>query len=206
MNRRSTQYLLATFALVFASLNVSCTDSFQGEYEDPNKREIVDDKWNESDAKKTAEVMVAGALKKSWLAKFKRVNNGKRPVVIVDEIENRTDEHIDTHMLTEFIRDELLNSGEVRFVNKKSRQKILDEIKYQNSGEVAGSTAKKRGRQTGADFFMGGAISSSVHTQGGLKTVYYQVNLTLTDLETSEFVWSNKNQIKKRFKRSGSSW
>ncbi|MBP9707212.1 MAG: penicillin-binding protein activator LpoB [Oligoflexales bacterium] len=184
----------------------ACTPAFQGEYDDPNKREIVDDKWNESDAKKTAEVMVNDALKKSWLDKYKRMHKGERPVVIVDDVENRTDEHIDTVSLTDYIQDELINSGEVRFVDKKRRQKILDEIKYQHGGEVAKSTAKERGRQTGADYMMAGAISSSVHTQEGLKTVYYQVNLTLTDLESSEFVWSSKHEIKKRFNRSGSKW
>jgi len=183
-----------------------CTSSFQGEYDDPNKREIVDDKWNESDAKKTAEVMINGVLKKPWLEVFKRGHNNQRPVVIVDEVENRTDEHIDTKALTENIQDELLNSGQVRFVDKEKRQKILDEVKYQQSGAVAAGSQKKAGRQTGADFFLSGAMSSSVHTQEGLKTVYYQVQLKMTDLETSEIVWSDKNEIKKRFKRSGSSW
>lgn len=183
-----------------------CTPAFQGEYDDPNKREIVDDKWNESDAKKTAEIMVNGALKKPWLEIYRRQHNGTRPVVIVDEVENRTDEHIDTKSLTEYIQDELINSGQVRFVDKEKRQKILDEIKYQQSGAVSGASAKKSGRQTGADYFLSGAMSNSVHTQGGLKTVYYQVNLKLTDLETSEIVWSQKNEIKKRFNRSGSGW
>jgi hypothetical protein len=40
----------------------------------------------------------------------------------------------------------------------------------------------------------------------GLKTVSYQVNLILTELESAEIVFSKKYAIKKRFKRSGSSW
>ena len=126
--------------------------------------------------------------------------------MIVDEVENRTDEHIDTKALTEFIRDELINSGKIRFLNESRRKKILEEIKYQNSGAVSESTRKKAGRQIGAAFMLGGAISSSVHSQGGLKTVTYQTNLTLTNLETSEIEWSEKKRIKKRFKRSGSSF
>jgi hypothetical protein len=44
-----------------------------------------------------------------------------------------------------------------------------------------------------------------VHSQdkGGLKTVTYQTALNFTDLETTEVVWSGKELIKKRFKRSG---
>lgn len=200
--------ILGQFAVLgfMGILGNSCTDSFQGEYVDPNTREIVDDKWNESDSKKSAEEMIKSMLGKPWLEQFKKKHNGQAPVVIVDDVENRTDEHIDWKTLTEFIQDELINSGRVRFVNKDKRKQILDEVKYQNSGEVRQDSAKKRGAQTGADFFLGGAISSSVHTQKGLKTVHYQVNLTLTDLESAEIIWSEKNLIKKRFNRSGASW
>jgi uncharacterized protein (TIGR02722 family) len=194
-------------ALVVATVSplvISCTPSFEGTYSDPAKAEIVDDKWNETDARKTAEVLINSALTKPWLTAFTTVNKNKKPVVIVDDVENRTDEHIDTKALTEFIRDELINSGKVSFVNESRRQKILEEIKYQNSGAVSAASKKSTGKQTGADFMLGGAISSSVHSQEGLKTVTYQTNLILTNLETAEIEWSEKHLIKKRFNRSGS--
>ncbi len=198
---------LLKFLSVFAVFTMaSCTDRFEGEYVDPSSREIVDDKWNDSDYKKTAEVLINEMLAKPWLESYKRKNGGRQPVVVVDDVENRTDEHIDWKTLTEYIQDELINSGRVRFVNKERRKAILDEVKYQNSGQVRESTAKKEGGQTGADYFLGGAISSSVHTQKGLKSVHYQVNMTLTDLSSAEIVWSGKNLIKKRFNKSGSSW
>lgn len=191
--------------LTASFLSLSCAPDFEGTYSDPAKAEIVDDKWNETDAKKTAESMIASVLTKAWLQEHRtRVRN--KPVVIVDMVENRTDEHIDTKALTEFIRDELINSGKVRFLNKARRQAILDEMNYQESGMVSKRTQKKKGRQIGADFLLGGAISSQVHSRDGLKTVTYQTALTMTNLETSEIVWSGKERIKKRFKRSGSSW
>lgn len=196
-------------ASLFALLSVAvvgCTKDFEGTYSDPAKEEIVDDKWNETDARKTAEEMIASVLSKSWLEDYKRKHKGEKPIVIVDDVENRTDEHIDTKALSEYIRNELINSGKVRFVNAERRQKILDEIKYQNSGAVAEGSRKKLGNQIGADFFLGGSISSQVATQGGLKTVTYQTNLILTNLETTEIEWSEKKMIKKRFKRSGAGW
>ena len=87
----------------------------------------------------------------------------------------------------------------MRFLNNQQRDKILAEIKYQNSGMVESKSRKKAGRQIGADFMLSGAISSSVHTRDGLKTVTYQTALTLTNLETSEIAWSGKKLIKKRF-------
>jgi penicillin-binding protein activator len=181
----------------------ACTKDFQGEYDDPATVEIVDDRWNETDARKTAEALISSSLSKPWLATFTKTNNGERPIVLVDDIENRTAEHIDTKALTESVRNELINSGKVRFVNESRRQKILEEIKYQESGAVAASSAKKSGRQIGADYMLGGAISATVNMQGGLKVVTYQTNLILTNLETAEIEWSEKYPIKKRFRRSG---
>lgn len=191
--------------LVFGSTLVACAPSFQGTYSDPAKAEIVDDRWSETDARKTAEALVESVLNRAWLSEH-QAKFQQRPVVVVDDVQNRTDEHIDTRALTDAIQDELINSGRVRFVSKERRQAILDEVKYQSSGAVAEESRRKLGRQIGADFMMAGAISSSVHSQGSLKTVTYQVNLQLIDLETAEIVWSDRNLIKKRFTRARAGW
>ena len=183
-----------------------CAPKFQGEYSDPEKAEIVDDKWNETDARKTAEVMITSCLGRPWLEEFKKSHKGAKPVVLVQDVENRSDEHIDTKALTEFIQTELINSGKVRFVEKDRRKAILDEIAYQNSGTTNAKTKKSSGKQIGADFMLSGAISSQVHTQGGEKTVSYQTQLNLTNFETAEIEFTEKHIIKKTFKRSGSSW
>jgi uncharacterized protein (TIGR02722 family) len=185
---------------------VSCTPKFQGEYSDPQKVEIVDDKWNETDARKTAELMITSALGRPWYENFKKSHNGKQPIVIVQDIENRSDEHIDTKALTEFMESELVNSGKVRFVEKGRRQQVLDELSFHNSGAVSSSTKKKTGNMTGADFMLAGAISSQVHTQEGIKTVSYQTQMKLINIETTEIQWTDKHEIKKKFKRSGASW
>lgn len=196
-----------TLALLAVGLmGTACTKSFEGEYADPAKAEIVDDKWNETDARKTAEHMIKGLLEKPWLTVYEKTHSGAKPVVIVDDVENRTDEHLDVKQLTDYIQDELINSGKVRFVNKAQRQKLLDEIKYQQSGNVDGKSAKKGGRQVGADYVLSGNVTSSVHQMDGVKTVTYQTNLTLTNIETFELEWSTKYEIKKRFRRSGAGW
>lgn len=193
---------LIGFGLVW--LVSACAPSFEGTYSDPAKAEIVDDKWNETDARKVATSLINQVMTKPWLAEYSARNKGEKPIVIVDEIANRTDEHIDTKALTEYMQDELINSGKVRFLNAEKRKQILEEIKYQNSGTTAENSKKKLGKQIGADYMLGGAISSSVHTgdSGGLKTVTYQTALNLTDLETTEIIFSGKELIKKRFKRS----
>ncbi len=194
--------------LPVAVLSVTgCTPSFEGEYSDPNTTEIVDDRWNDADARKTSEILIRSMLEKPWLNEFKGKHNGEKPVVLVADIANRTDEHIETKAIGEGIRDELINSGKIRFVDGDRRKQILEEMRYQNeSGMVSKQSAKKKGNQTGADFMLSGTLTSIVNEEKGRKNVVYQTILQLTDLETTEMVWSQKYQIKKRFKRSGAGW
>ena len=117
---------LAFLPLLFVLFTTNCT-TFSGEYGDPNTVEIIDDKWNETDARKTAEILIKSSLSKPWLAVYQAQHNNAKPIVMVDEIENRTNEHIDTKALTTYIRNELLNSGKVRFIDNKSREKLLEE-------------------------------------------------------------------------------
>ena len=150
--------------------------------------------------------MITSCLGRPWFEEFKKAHKGNKPIMLVQDVENRSDEHIDTKALTEFIQTELINSGKVRFVEKGRRKQILDEVAYQNSGAVNAATKKSSGKQIGADFMLSGAISSQVHTMDNVRTVSYQTQLNLTDLETSEITWTEKHIIKKNFKRSGSSW
>ena len=205
---KKSNVIKALFFLVGFLFLGACSESFVGEYSDPKAVEIVDDRWNETDARKSAEVLINSMLSKPWLNEHLRGHEGKRPMVVVDTIENRTDEHIDTKAIGEAIRDEILNSGQVRFADLEGREKILKEMKYQNkSGMVSANTAQQLGKQIGAQFMLTGNLSSSVHSNdSGLKTVTYQIVLKLTNFESAEIVWSQKYDIKKRFKRSSLGW
>lgn len=193
---------VVTFSLMLMAAS-SCAPKFQGEYSDPEKVEIIDDKWNETDARKTSELMITSVLGRPWYEEFKKAHGGKMPVVIVQSIENRSDEHIDTQALTEFMEAELVNSGKVRFIEKGRRQEVLDELAFHNSGAVGKETKKSTGKMKGADFMLAGAISSQVHGEGGTKTVSYQTQMKFIDIESTEIVWTDKHEIKKKFKRAG---
>ncbi len=183
----------------------ACVPKFQAEYSDPATQEIVDDRWNETDARKSAEALVAAVLQKPWLHRFQATKK-RRPVIGVDEVRNKTAEHIDTKALTDYVRDELINSGRVRFVNIAKRKRLRQELDYQRSGAVAARTRAATGQQVGIDYLFGGTLSSQEHVRDGLKTVTYQVVLTLTNLATSEIEWSKKHLIKKRFQRRDTKW
>ena len=177
----------------------SCT-SFQAEYANPSEVELINDKWNETDARVSSEHLVKNALESPWLNDYE-LRYKKRPIVVVSSIENRTDEHIDTRALSETIRNSLINSRQVRYVNKRQRQEILDEMNYQNSGAVDPGLAKRIGKQIGADYLLTGSISSIVAANGKRKNVVYQVEAALTNLQTAEVEWTNIYRSKKKFRR-----
>ncbi len=210
----------------------ACTPSFEGEYQDPNARaEMLDDKWNEDDAKIVASKIILqmlyenyqdieknpGAMKieRAWLKKYKAkmVRTTRKsadeidgPVVIFKNLSNKTSEHIPITALNEAIRHELINSGNVRFSNiDELGDDVVKQLKYQaDSGMVSPESAKQLRKQVGADFFLTGTISSQEHTLKGQKRVSYETNLILTDIETALITWSGKADIRKSFKRS--SW
>lgn len=198
-----------TLALAGASLSLTACTSFQGDYGDPNQVQVLDDRWNPSDASMTVEKMVKDMTRAAWVENWRGDQNKKtsdRPFVLVDDMENRTSEVIDTKALYEDLRSQILNDGKVRFLDGDLRQKILNEYKYQQSGVVQQQHVKGPGNQYGADFFLSGAISSIRSQQGGKSSIQYQIEMKLVNIGTGELVWSGIEKIRKNFKRSSLGW
>ena len=59
---------------------------------------------------------------------------------------------------------------------------------------------KKFGLENGADFILQGSINSIVDAYKRKKTVTYQINLELTNIETNEVVWIGEKKISKMVK------
>jgi len=61
--------------------------------------------------------------------------------------------------------------------------------------------ARGPGQQRAAEFLLGGVITSSVQEVGSNKVVYYKATFELTDIETTEIVWTDHKEIRKDFKK-----
>lgn len=123
------------------------------------------------------------------------------PVMIIFGIENRTSEHIDTRALADAIRTQLIQSGRFQFVNEAQRQKIEQEIAYQNQGYISPESRIQIGKQVGAKYMLTGSLVSI--TQDELKQVrikkknlrYYRLTLEITNLNTNLIVWTDEQEI-----------
>jgi uncharacterized protein (TIGR02722 family) len=161
-----------------------------------DEKVIYDEGYHFSDKKAIVADMVASLLTKPPL-----VTSTERPVVIVYGIANRTSEHISTSAITDDMRQALLESGRVRFVNETQRKNIEAETSYQYGGSVAAETRVERARQVGASYMLTGTLRSIEKKQPRqwrlTKKVlmYYSLNLELTDIKTGLIEWADSTEV-----------
>lgn len=123
------------------------------------------------------------------------------PVLIVYGVANQTSEHIDTGGITDDIRLALLQAGKYRFVSKAQRDNIASELAFQSGGAVDPAQVAVIGKQTGADYILGGTLRSIEKQQpkqwrlNKREMIYYSLNLELTSLTTGEIAWADKVEL-----------
>jgi penicillin-binding protein activator len=163
---------------------------------DPGKQIDLSGRWNDTDSKLVAQEMTKDVLGRPWRETFFNKTN-KKPTVIVGVVTNKSSEHIEADVFIKDIEREFVNSGMVRLVqNSEFREKVRQERADQ--GQYASpETAKKWGKELGADFMMFGTINSVTDVYNKKKVMFYKVNLELTDMETNEIVWIGDKEIKK---------
>ncbi len=167
-----------------------------GSYDDPNRVELLDDKFNEADMQQMADTMIKSLVACPFIA-----NSPKPPILIMEKVQNASSEHLDTVAMTDKIRTALIKSGKVRFVNKEERGTLEDEYKYNEGAHVNKNTQKKRGSQIGADFIISGRIMSNVQEVGNDKFIYYKLTVNLTNTETSTIDCTEEREIRKKYRK-----
>lgn len=186
-----------TFLTSMLALSACGPKAFvKGEYDDPERENLMTDQWSETDMQKAVADLVASMVKNPVIANAK-----VPPIVMVTSLQNKTSEHIDGQNIMDMVRVELSQTGKVAFIDKEARQDIADEYNYQDSGMVNETTKKGPGGQIGADFIVNGRLDSNVQEVGKDKTVYYKLTLNLTNLKTSVISWTNHKQLRKTFKK-----
>jgi uncharacterized protein (TIGR02722 family) len=166
---------------------------------DPNVATDISGRWNDTDSKLVAEEMTKDVLTKAWIGNFEKKLN-RKPVVIIGSVRNKTSEYIDATMFIKNMEVAFINEGRVSVVQSADeRNQVRDERNDQQTF-ASEESKKKWGKEKGADFMMNGVITSITDEYKNRKSVAYQINLELTDLETNEKVWIGQKQIKKLVK------
>ena len=162
--------------------------------------------WNDTDVRIVADDLINQLINASWYNQYIK-ETGKKPVVIVGSFRNKSDEHIDTSIISKKLEYSLIKTGKVISVaNANERQEIRterDEQQIYSSLE----TAKNIGNETAADFILQGDIKTIVDSNGKKTTRTYYVSCELIDIETNAKIWLGENSsIKKLITRASATF
>ncbi|MEC4112535.1 penicillin-binding protein activator LpoB [Myroides pelagicus] len=161
----------------------------------------ISGRWNNTDSREVAQQMTRQIMEGPWIYNFQDENEGKRPVVIVGMVYNKSHEHIEAETFVKDIEQAFIQTQRVRLVQGGKKREELRGERADQQTNASVSSMKKFGLEQGADFMLQGSINSIVDAHKKQKVVYYQVNLELTNIQTNEVVWVGDKKIAKYVKR-----
>jgi penicillin-binding protein activator len=166
---------------------------------DPSTQVDLSGRWNDTDSRKVADQIIFDLFDSD---KFKEYANtlGRKPVIVVGLIRNKTAEHIDADNFVKKFEVVIHNSNAADIVESDEFRDKLRVERTQQQDFADASTAKQFGKELGADLMLFGEMTSEADTHNNKKVVNYITTVFLTDVETNRRVWYGQNEIKKYVK------
>ncbi len=158
--------------------------------------------WNDADSRMTAETLIVQALESGWYGEH-RYETGKKPVVIVGRIANKSAEHIPVKTFVADLERALINSGKVTMVASAEEREGVRAERADQQEYSANATISAWGREMGADYMLLGEINTILDREGGDEVKFYQVDVYLVNLEDNTKAWVGFKKIKKYVSRDG---
>lgn len=196
-------------SILTLSLLASSCGGFKAKRVDANESDekglSITDNWMSADTSQA----IADVIKqmKAHPGYNKMKSRFGTPKVFIAEVQNQTSE---AYFPIGDLNDELLNelslSGEFELVDNQAREAVLKEITYQNDGMVDPSSAKKIGKQTGADIMIFGNVYMKPEKRDGKTIKEYSVNIRMTDLEKATEVLRTRTKVFKYSEKSKVGW
>jgi hypothetical protein len=188
---------------------VSCA-SFKAERVDnktsDEKALTITDQWVQADTEQVIREAMKEMNEHKGLRRY-MMEHGKQLKLFVGEVQNLTAE---AYFPINDINDELLNEiskqGDFTLVDAEARGALLKEITYQNDGMVDPNTAKKVGKQTGADLMIFGNVFMKPESRDGKTIKQYSVNLRITDIEKGVEIFRTRTKLSKFSQQKKMGW
>ncbi|RZM24896.1 MAG: penicillin-binding protein activator LpoB [Pedobacter sp.] len=166
----------------------------------PDQTIDISGNWNNTDSRMVAQELTNNILNAAWLNNHTQQHAGKKPVVIVGMVQNKSHEHIEAETFIKDLEQAFLQTQRIGLVQGGKKREELRGEKADQQTNASVSTMKKFGLESGADYILQGSINSIVDSHKRQKVVYYQVNLELTNIQTNEVVWIGDKKIAKYVK------
>ena len=188
--------LIKIFTLLFIAI-IAFSCAHRVTRIDSSNTPDISGKWNNTDSRLTSEEMIQQCLNEKWLMNYIETNKGKKPVVIVGMVTNKSHEHIEAETFIKDLERTFINTSRVGVVQSGKKREEMRTEKADQQTNASISTMKKFGLENGADFILQGSINSIVDAYKRKKTVTYQINLELTNIQSNEIVWIGEKKISK---------
>lgn len=192
MNMKQTMYAAAVAAAVAAS---GCA-TYRPPVDDSQlDRGATTTRIEPQDVRRTVEAMVDSLLSDAGVVE---ATGGKRPVLDIEPMKNRSHMILDMTSITDSIRTRLIRSRMFRFVDRSTAGAdiaIMDE--QAQLGLTDPNQAVQPGRQIAAQMYLTGSLTDMVNDTGRMSDRYYKFNMILKDLRTGEIVWTDEKEIRK---------
>ena len=135
-----------------------------------------------------------------WAGEIRATN--PPPLVAIWPIQNNTSYHLDDQLLTllSSIETTLVNSGDVRVVSRQRQSELAREIGLQQGASFDPTTARKVGRQMGAQYFVTGKVTSVEEKIQSMRRVQYMLFIQVLDIETGLIKFQNESARSKALK------
>jgi uncharacterized protein (TIGR02722 family) len=193
--------ILPVMLIALALMLTACGPSVKVQRVSTDTVADLSGKWNSTDSRLVAEEMIRDVVSRPWLSTFLQ-EEGRTPVLIIGTMRNLSSEHIEMGTFVADISRELINSGAVRFVaSRDMREEVRDEREDQQY-YASEETAKKMAAELGADYMLKGTVKTIMDNVDRTSAKYYQVDMELIDVETTETVWIGNKEIMKIVERS----
>jgi penicillin-binding protein activator len=194
--KNGIKVILTAVALGALALS-GCASTMQ--YGDAGSAKPISTEFGSSDLQQIADSMVDSLL---IFPPMVELTTGRRPVVSVDKVKNKSMQHIDTESVTDSIRARLIRSGKFRFIDRTTDTQTVEELKIQqDSGLVDKKNAVEFGQQFGAEFLLTSNFSEITQRVSNTTDTYYKFTMSLKNLKTGILEWSDEKEIRKVFKR-----
>lgn len=166
---------------------------------DPTQQIDLSGRWNDSDSRQVADKMTTDLLSSARFQEYVQVL-GKKPVIIVGQIRNRTSEHIDANAYIKKFEVAIFNSGKADIVESSTFRDKLREERAQQQDFADPQTVAQWGKETGANLMLFGEMTSETDVYNNQRVVNYVTTLFLTDMESNKRIWYGQQEIKKQIK------
>lgn len=154
-------------------------------------------RWNDTDSRLVSEEMIRDCLNHPWITQHLTQRSGQKPAVIVGIVRNKTTEHIPVGLFINDLERAFINGGTVKVVASAEERGDVRDERSEQQRFASEETAKAFGREHGADYMISGEMNSLTDREAGKEVKFYQVDLTLINIETNEKVWLGQKKLKK---------